>query len=232
MTKLYYVYRVEFPDSTYYIGYRGSKKAASDDFLVTYFSSSKIVAERMKRTNEYFGTIIYKDLEKGDAYEREQKLIHEHINDPLCLNQVCYYKREGFGVISDAAKEKLSVKSKARWKDPEYKERLRAAHKARWAANPELKERQVARLKGKKRPEHSAALAGRPGHTKCKGVPKPKGHGAKVSASTKGVPKSEAAKQKMSGPKPRVCRLTDRKELSVNHYTRWINSLLLQEERV
>jgi hypothetical protein len=35
---------------------------------------------------------------------------------------------------------------------------------------------------------------------------------------------SEVTKQKMSVPKTRICRLFDKKEMSVNYYARWLNS--------
>lgn len=225
MIKKYYVYRIEFLDSTYYIGYRGTCKDVSEDFLVKYFSSSKVVAEKIKNSS-FSGVILHENLEKEMAYNTEQELISTHFNDPLCLNKACYYGRDGFGMLSDIAKEKISKDVINRWKDPEYKARLVEAHKTRWESNPQLKERQSARLTGQKRPEHSAKLKGHVGHTKSKGVKKHPGHGALVSAASKGKPKSTQHKLNLSGPKPRICRLTDKKEMSVNHFTRWINSLV------
>jgi hypothetical protein len=225
MIKKYYVYKIQFPDSTYYIGYRGTCKDVSEDFLVKYFSSSKVVAEKIKNST-FSGEILHKDLEKEIAYNIEQELISKHFNDTLCLNKACYYGRDGFGMLSSGAKEKISKDVVNRWKDPVYKSRLVEAHKERWESNPELKERQSLRLTGQKRPEHSAKLKGHPGHTKCKGVKKHPGHGALVSAASKGKPKSTQHRLNLSGPKPRICRLTDKKEISVNHFTRWINSLI------
>lgn len=223
--KTYYVYTISFTDSTYYIGYRGACQDPKSDLLVKYFTSSKAVKEKLKIC-EHSSSIIYSGLSKEDAYNKEQELISKHISNPLCLNERCYYGRDGFGIISQSAKLKISKTSKERWNDPVYKQRVIDAQKERWLLNPELKEKQSARLTGKKRPEHSAKLKGHPGHDKCKGVKKHDGFGAKVSASLLGKTKSHQHKLNLSGPKPRICRLTDKKEMSVNHYTRWIKSLL------
>ena len=221
MIKKFYVYKIQFSDSTYYIGYRGSCQDASKDFLVRYFSSSKVVTEKIKNS-KFSGVILHENLEKEIAYNIEQELIFDHFNDPLCLNKACYYGRNGFGILSTSAKEKISKDVINRWKDPEYKKRLINAHKERWESNPELKERQSLRLTGQKRPEHSAKLKGHPGHTKCKGVKKHPGHGALVSAASKGKPKSEEHKLKLRVPKPLVvCRLTDHKEMSMANFTNW-----------
>ena len=73
---------------------------------------------------------------------------------------------------------------------------------------------------------NASQLVSMVGHTKSKGVKKHPGHGALVSAALKGKPKSTQHKLNLSGSKPRICRLTDKKEMSVNHFTRWINSLV------
>ena len=223
MIKKYYVYRRHFSDLTYYIGYRGTCKDVSGDFLVKYFSSSKVVAEKIKNST-FTGVILHENLEKDIAYNIEQELIFNHFNDPLCLNKACYYGREGFGMISEISKEKISKSSINRWKDPAYKAKLSETHKARWVSNPELKERQSTRLAGQKRPEHSAKLKGHPGHTKCKGVKKHPGHGALVSAALTGVPKQLV-----------VCRLTDHKEMAMGNFTNWCRlqdkKLLLSQKK-
>ena len=117
----------------------------------------------------------------------------------------------------------MSNKLKLRWEDPEYRSRLIESHKNRWT--DDLKEKQSKRLTGKLRPEHSKTMTGRTGHHNGLGVKKKDGHGANVSAATKGVPKSIEHRKKLSGAKPRICRLTDKKEMSVNHFTRWLISI-------
>lgn len=228
--KKYYVYKIQFNDGTYYIGYRGSKKIAKDDFLIKYKSSSKTVKEKIKYC-EFKGEILIQNISKEEAYHLEQKLIFESINDVQCLNKVCYYGRDGFGILTESAKQKISETSRSRWEDNEYRNKLIQKQKGAWT--DERKKQQSERLTGVKRPEHSKKLRGRalPEEVKVK-LRKPKSieHVLAVSNALKGIPKSEEHKKKLSGPKPRVCRLFDRKEMSVGHYTRWLNSLLPQEK--
>jgi hypothetical protein len=190
--KSFYVYCLTFADNTYYIGYRGSCQPPSEDLLVKYFTSSKVVKEKLKGAVPVV-EILDSDLSKEDAYNKEQKLIYEHISEAGCLNQRCYYNRKGFGVLSQSAKEKIRTKSKERWADPAYKEKLSNIHKERWK-NTELKEKQRKRLTGVKRPGHSAKMTGRiiPEEQKEKmRRPKHPGHGKAVSKASTGVPKSK-----------------------------------------
>lgn len=225
MIKKYYVYKIQFPDLTYYIGYRGTCQAAANDFLIKYFSSSKVVVEKIK-TNSFTGTILHENLEKEIAYATEQELILKHFNDPLCLNKACYYGREGFGILSDSAKEKIKVDVINRWKDPAYKDRLSNSHKERWESNPELRMQQSNRMAGKSRPAHSELMKSRVRNENFKCIDRTPEHRKNISAALKNKPKSAEHRKKMTGAKPRICRLTDKKEMSVNHYTRWLNSLL------
>lgn len=127
--------------------------------------------------------------------------------------------------FTDEQLNQISETTKQRWQDQEYRNKIIEKQKQSWT--DERKQKQIERLTGKKRPEHSAKLMGHEGTKKCKGVKKPEGHGAKVSASLKGIPKSDEHRLKLSAPKNRVCRLTDRKEMSVNHFSRWVKSLLV-----
>ena len=92
----------------------------------------------------------------------------------------------------------------------------------------ERKQRHSDKMTGRKRPDHSEKMKGHIGHTKCRGVKKPMGHGSNVSKSLKDKPKSEEHKENLRKPKYRICRLTDKKEMSVNHYTRWLKSLFFE----
>ena len=182
MIKKYYVYKIQFPDLTYYIGYRGTCQVAATDFLVKYFSSSKVVVEKMK-TNSFVGTILHENLKKEVAYAIEQELILKHFNDPLCLNKACYYGREGFGILSESAKEKIKVDVINRWKDPAYKDRLSNSHKERWKSNPELRIQQSNRMAGKSRPAHSE---------KMKQIMSMKEHKQRTSKQFSEMPRTEA----------------------------------------
>lgn len=98
--------------------------------------------------------------------------------------------------MTKAAKQKISQSSKDRWADPSYRARLVETHKNRWTA--ELREKQSKRLIGISRPEHSVKMTGRTGHHNGLGVKKRDGHGANVSAATKGVPKSDEHRKNLS----------------------------------
>lgn len=220
--KSYYVYKIQFDDHSYYIGYRGSKYPANQDFLIKYFSSSKVVNNKIKHVG-FTGEILQENLEKEIAYEIEQKLINHCISDPQCLNKVSYYMRKGFGCISESAREKIKQSSAERWQDPEYRKKLSESHKKRWQEKPELRDAQSKRQLGKKCPEHSARMKGRKldaSHPFCTGE-KSEAHKNNIAKALKGKSKSEEHKAKFRVPKLRCCRLSDRKEVSVNSLGRY-----------
>lgn len=228
--KHWYVYKIVFSDNKFYIGYRGSRQLPEEDFLIRYFSSSKEVKRKIEHGISYVGEILEIHTDKEYTYNREQDLIYEEINNPDILNKFCYKDRKGWGLLTEGGRQSISLSSKKRWEDVEYRARVIESHQNRWT--DELRERQSTRLTGKLRPDHSAKMAGRknPGVSAAsKGVPKPEGFGQKISDALSGVPKTVEHRKKLCGAKPRICRLTDRKELSVNHYTRWLLSLLPQE---
>jgi len=235
MDKQYYVYKISFSDLSYYIGYRGSCQDASADFLIKYFSSSKVVKQKITESS-FSGELLHTGLDQKTAYEMEQSLIHIHINDPMCLNKVCYFGRTGFGIMSDETKANISKEVTARWQNSEYKARVAETHRRRWAES-DLREKQIARLTGVKRPEHSAKLMGHPGCTTCKGVKKHEGFGALISAALSGKSKSDAHKEKLRVPKPKVVsRIIDRREMGLGNFMNWCGQqdklLLAQKKRI
>lgn len=124
--------------------------------------------------------------------------------------------------------EKMSKKSKEKWSNPEYKEKMKQIHKNRW--NDKEREKQSIRLKNEfwtkeRKKQHSEKLKGHIGSKKLKGVPKTIEHNRKNSAALKGKKKTSEHILKLKQPKNRICRLTDKKEMSVNHFTRWIKTL-------
>lgn len=121
--------------------------------------------------------------------------------------------------------QSISNRSKEMWSDPEFKNVMREKHKGCW--DEDRKSKQSQRLKGIKRPDHSEKLKGRKLSEEVKSKmrkPKHPGHGALVSKGLKGLKKSETHRKNLGGPKNRVCRILDKKEMSVGHFTRWINS--------
>ncbi len=129
-------------------------------------------------------------------------------------------------VFTEEQVEKLKEGLRNRWATPGFKERVAQSHRNRWT--DELRQKQTRRMREEfwtddRRKAHSAKLAGRKmGSSPVRRKPKPEGFGQRVSQALRGKPKSAEHIAKMQQPKPRVCRLTDRKEMSVNHFTRWI----------
>lgn len=85
-----YVYMVTHKiTGQFYIGLRCSNKAQSHlDIGVKYFTSSKYVKELGFENFQI--EIIAEFFEINDAYDFEQKLIHQYFKiDPLCLNKNC-----------------------------------------------------------------------------------------------------------------------------------------------
>lgn len=103
---------------------------------------------------------------------------------------------------TEETKQKFSTISKNMWADPEFKEKMIIKHKERWADESlNLKGKQRTRLLGIKRPEHSRKMTGRKmseEHKENMRKPKLPGHGAKISAATKGKPKSDQHKKSIS----------------------------------
>jgi hypothetical protein len=117
--------------------------------------------------------------------------------------------------------QKISETSKQRWADPEHRKKILESRSNSWTE--QRKQQQVERLTGKKRPEHSQKMKGRkldPSHPFLVGI-KTDSHKTAISESLKGKPKSEEHKDKLRVPKLRCCRLSDRKEVSVNSLSRY-----------
>lgn len=134
--------------------------------------------------------------------------------------------------FTDDERARISETSTLRWADEDYKAKLSQTHKDRWADNPELKERQSKRLKeefwtDERKAEHSQKLKAKVTDETValaseffSNLERTDEHCARISQALKGKPKSAEHKAKLKVPKPRVCRISDRKEMSVNHFTR------------
>lgn len=128
--------------------------------------------------------------------------------------------------FTEEQKLKISESSRKRWQNPEYRKNTIKSQSLAWSE--ERKSNQSKRLTGSKKPAQSRTMKGRKlysDHPFCIGI-KTDEHKLNISNALKGKPKSEEHKQKLRKPKVRVCRLIDKKEMSINHYTRWLNSLV------
>lgn len=95
--------------------------------------------------------------------------------------------------------EKMSISSKNRWANEDYKSNMIKKHKDRWT--DDMRNKQSQRLKGIKRPDHAHKMSGRKLSDQQKQnmrKPKHSGHGENVSKALKGKPKSEKHKRQLS----------------------------------
>lgn len=129
-------------------------------------------------------------------------------------------------VFTDQELQKISGNSKKMWADPEFKNKMKKIHKDRMT--DEVRWKCGNAFRGKKRPEHSAKMKGRklPDHViEMLKQPRDDSWKENISAALTGKPKSKEHIEKLSEPKRRICRLFDKKEMSINHYGRWIKTL-------
>lgn len=198
--KKWYVYKILFEDSSYYIGYRSCKSSPENDFLITYFSSSKEVKSKISNNIKYSGKILFISECQKESYLKEQQLIFESLSDKFCLNKKCFLNSK-FGIITENMKQKISIKIKERWKDPEYKEKLSNKQAASWTEtrknNHSIFLKEIFWTDQRKK-DHGKKVLGNPGSAKIKGMPKPFGFGEKISKATKGKSKSLEHKKSLS----------------------------------
>jgi hypothetical protein len=197
--KNWYVYKLTFSDSSFYVGYRGTTMLVEHDFLVKYFSSSKVVKAKILNGESYYGEIISKFDCKEAAYYFEQQTINDNFSNSAILNKACYFGRTGFGILSDTAKQRISETTSARWKDPTYRETTIQSQKQAWTDKRKLA--QSSRLAGVKRPAHSVLMKTKSLSENFKCIEKTESHKLNISAALLGKPKSEAHKAAMRKPK-------------------------------
>lgn len=95
----------------FYIGSRSANRAsAADDLWHTYFTSSKIVKERIKSegTDCFTAQVIDEFETPEEAFVAEQILISERISNPLCLNKT-YQLNGKQAFLTTGSKRELSA---------------------------------------------------------------------------------------------------------------------------
>lgn len=146
----------------------------------------------------------FEDIEEASRYAIEFSQNNNIVQSKEWANLMFETVKDGVLGYNhtEETKEKFSINSKNMWSDPKFKEKIILKHKERWAdENLNLKQKQKERLTGIKRPEHSQKLLGRKVSEETKEKmrkPKHSGHGAKVSAATKGKSKSDEHKKSIS----------------------------------
>ena len=130
-------------------------------------------------------------------------------------------------IFTQEQKEILSKHSKNMWNNDEFRDKMKRIHKSLWTDERKLLNSNIMKEKwtDERKQKHSQKIKGNPGSKKLKGVPKTKEHNERVSLSLRGKKHSQEHILKLSGPKPRITRILDRKEMSVNHFSRWIKKL-------
>lgn len=130
----------------------------------------------------------------------------------------------------EAVSRKISEAGLKNWSNPEFRAMMLAAQKESFT--PERLKKMSEASKKMQTPERrkhqSLVLTGRKnGRSPSRGVPKTEDHSKKISNSLKGRTFSESHRKAISENAKfrRVCRLSDHKEMSITHFTRWLNSL-------
>ena len=86
-----YTYIITYTSTgEFYIGSRSANRtSAANDLWHTYFTSSKLINERIKSegTDCFTAQVIDEFETPEEAFVAEQLMISERINDPLCLNK-------------------------------------------------------------------------------------------------------------------------------------------------
>lgn len=133
--------------------------------------------------------------------------------------------------FTDTEKQKMSESAKNKWNSIEYRNKLKQIHKDRWNNNIELKLKYSEMAKNRwteeKRKNHSEKIKGKPGSKKLKGIPKTAEHNKKNSEALKGRKKTKEHIEKLKKPKTKICRIYDKKIMSVNHFVRWLKRQLI-----
>lgn len=173
-----------------------------------YLGSGKYWLRHLKAHGADITTEViasFEDREDASQYAIQFSQEHNIVESEEWANLMYETVKDGvFGYShTEDTKRKLSEASKNRWNDAEFREKMSVKHKERWSTDEGIirKQEQSQRLSGKRRPDHSKRMKGttRTEEQKQKmRKPKHSGHGARVSASTKGIPKSESHKKALS----------------------------------
>lgn len=120
-----YVYKLTHSLSGhFYIGYRKANKLPSDQDIIVYKSSSKLV--KSMEFENFKWEIIAEFFNEDYAYDFEQQMIFESLENNLCLNMSCFtdgkrrFKRSG--PLSEEHKQKI----KYRLHDPIINNKLKS----------------------------------------------------------------------------------------------------------
>jgi hypothetical protein len=100
----------------FYIGSRSANRASAvDDLWHTYFTSSKLILERIKSegTDCFTAQVIDEFDTPEEAFVAEQLMISERISNPLCLNKT-YQLNGKQAFLTTGTKRNLSAETRSK----------------------------------------------------------------------------------------------------------------------
>ena len=152
-------------------------------------------------------------------------LIDENGLDGATTGHEDYISKEMKAEVS----KKISENLIRNWKCPEYREKLTKARANAWDSERHLKHREYLKIRWtpEAKERHSKLMSGKKGKNKSRGIPKTAEHNRKNSEALKGKKKSAEHRQALreSYNIRRVCRLDDKKEMSIVVFTKWLNKI-------
>lgn len=178
---------------------------------------------------------LFLDIETCSEFALSFSRLNNIVKDPAWANLIeedgingAPIGHPSFITNPEVTAKKISDASKRNWQDLDFREKIIKSQNESWTI--ERRSKNAEQMKKQWTPErrkaHSELMKGHPGTKALKGVPKTSEHNSKNSAALKGKSKTQEHIDKLKVPKNRVCRLSDQKEMSVNHFTRWIKSLI------
>lgn len=133
-----YVYQLTFkPTGQFYIGYRGSKTAVTDDLLVTYFTSSKVVKRLIQSHGiDSFDKMILAEFASGiEAYNYEQALLKKNNvegNELMLNKRLTSCALDCFQKHTAKSKKRMSQSRKKLWQDDSYRGKVSESVRHSW----------------------------------------------------------------------------------------------------
>lgn len=178
---------------------------------------------------------LFLDINECSNFALKFSEINNIVSDPRWANLIPEDGINGAPVghpsfITDYTEvsKKLSIAAKEMWSDPDFKLKMSQIHKDRWTEDCKQKQAEITKSlwTDERKQKHSDTMKGRPGTKKLRGIPKTAEHNRKNSEALKGKVKSPEHIQSLKDAIAlrKVCRLLDRKVMSVTHFTRWLNS--------
>lgn len=121
---------------------------------------------------------------------------------------------------------KISIASLRNWSNTDYREKMIESQKNSWTEDRRKQngENMKKQWTPERRSLHGSKLKGKKMSTpsRKKGVPHSSEHASKISIALKGKEKSAQHKENLRNSKIRVCRLFDRKEITLFQFLKWI----------